>query len=276
MSLRLMCITAHPDDEAGAFGGALLGCADEGVETSVLCLTHGAAGSYRAEGQSDAELASVRAHEFAAACDALLVRQAALLDYPDGALHLQPFQPLVGVIVEHIRRLQPHVVLTFGADGGVNLHRDHTMVSLLATAGFHWSGRSGFYPQQLAASAGSPGLRPWAPQKLYYAATPFLSTRDEEAANAGARVPASLTLTLGEDRKHRKLDAFREHASQRGVLERVLSEFEDAMAEEGFLLVAARTPAEPDSSLFAGVIDDQAVEHGPAAPPARAAGYGSA
>ncbi len=246
-----MCITAHPDDESGAFGGALLMGAAHGIETSVLCLTEGAAGSYRTPGQTNAELAEARREEFAAACKALSVRSATLLAYPDGSLHEEAFQPLVGVLVEHIRRLRPHVVLTFGPDGGVNLHRDHTMTSLAATAAFHWAGRSGFYPEQLA-----PGtLTPWAPQKLYYSGTRFISTRDQEAADAAARVPESLALELGAF-KERKIAAFLQHSSQRGVLERVHAEFDDPMAEESYLLVAARRPASPDDALFAGVIPD--------------------
>ncbi len=249
MAFRLMCITAHPDDEAGAFGGALLMAKASGVVTSVVCLTEGAAGSYRANGQSDKELAEARRAEFLAACTLLGVRHATILNYPDGALHLQPFQPMVGELVAHIRRERPHVVLTFGGDGGVNLHRDHTMISLVATAAFHWAGRSGFYPEQLTGMTTT-----WAPQKLYYAATGFISTKDEEAATAGARVPASLTLDL-DDWKERKVEAFLEHGSQRGVLERVRAEYAN-YTDEAYLLVAARTPVYPDDALFAGVIPD--------------------
>ncbi|HVG91815.1 MAG TPA: PIG-L family deacetylase, partial [Alphaproteobacteria bacterium] len=41
--LRLLCFTAHPDDEAGGFGGTLLRYAERGVETHVICLTPGQA-----------------------------------------------------------------------------------------------------------------------------------------------------------------------------------------------------------------------------------------
>jgi len=44
---RLMCVTAHPDDEAWAFGGALALYQQRGVETSVICLTRGGAGTYK-------------------------------------------------------------------------------------------------------------------------------------------------------------------------------------------------------------------------------------
>ncbi len=243
---RLSTITAHPDDEAGAFGGALLMARDQGAETSVLCLTAGAAGSYRPDGLSDEELARVRRAEFAAACEALGVHQHTLLNYPDGALHQEPFLPLVGCIVEHLRRTRPHVVLTFGPDGGVNLHRDHTVVSLATTAAFHWAGRSGFFAEQLSQ------LQPWAPQKLYYSCPPFITTRDDEAAAAAAPVPVTLRLDVARY-KEEKLAAFHRHSTQAGVLERVQAEHPDVFTEEAYHLAASRLREEADAALFGGI-----------------------
>lgn len=241
-----MCLTAHPDDECGAFGGALLRAADRGFSTSVLCLTEGDAGSYRADGQTDEELAKVRRQEFALACEALGVREHRLLCYPDGKLWQEPFLPLTGVITEAIRGFRPHVVLTFGAEGGVNLHRDHTMVSLAGTAAFHWAGRSSFFPEQLTAS------QSWAPQKLYYAATEFLSNGDEEALRAGTRVPPSIRFALGPLRQQ-KFAAFAKHASQKGLLDRVREKYGHYLEDEDYLLVAARKPVTGEKDLWDGV-----------------------
>ena len=245
-----MCLTAHPDDEAGAFGAALLLAAARGARTSVLCLTEGAAGSYREPGQSDEELARQRRAEFADACAALEVEDAQLLQYPDGALWQEPFLPLVGVLVAALRRFRPHVVLTFGGEGGVNLHRDHTMVSLAGTAAFHWAARSGFFPEQLGA------LRPWASQKLYYAATRFLSTSDQETLRGGTRVPVSLTCVLEGALKERKFAAFNQHTTQRGVLERVRAQFGDLLDREEYLLVASREPVAQEQEIWDGVIEE--------------------
>ncbi len=253
MPLRLMCITAHPDDEAGAFGGALLQAAATGARAAVVCLTEGDAGSYRAPGQSDAELAKTRRAEFDAACDELEVSERQLLNFPDGGLWQLPFPDLVAVFTGALRRFRPHVVLTFGGEGGVNLHRDHTVVSLAATAAFHWAGRSGFLPEQLTHNGGN--LAVWAPQKLYYAATPFLSSADAEALRSGTRGPASLSLVLG-PLKERKLAAFARHTSQRGVLERVQAQFGDVFDREQYLLVAARAPFEGETSLWDGVLEE--------------------
>lgn len=244
-----MCMTAHPDDEAGGFGGALLLAAERGCKTAVLCLTEGAAGSYRAPNQTDEELAAARRQEFADACGLLHVHEAILLDYPDGGLWQEPFVPLVSALTQAIRRFRPHIVLTFGGEGGVNLHRDHTIVSLAGTAAFHWAGRSGFFPEQIT---GPGGLVPWAPQKLYYAATPFLSNSDEETQRTGTRTPASITYELG-PLKEKKLAAFRLHVSQQAIMDRVESQYGDLLDRESYLLAAARSPQPGEQNLWDGI-----------------------
>ncbi len=248
MPLRLMCLTAHPDDEAGAFGGALLMAAARGAQTAVLCMTAGDAGSYREPGQSDEDLAALRRSEFADCCEALAVSESELLHYSDGKLWEEPFLPLVGVLVRGLRRFRPHVVLTFGGEGGVNLHRDHTAISLAATAAFHWAGRSGFFPEH--------NLPVWASQKLYYASTPFVTSADEEAVRNSTRVPPSLALRLNDTLKHRKRAAFQKHSSQQGVLERVEAQFGDVLAEEAYLLAAARRPFAGERDIWDGVEAD--------------------
>ena len=84
--LRLLCVTAHPDDEAGAFGGILSRYSDAGVECSVNCLTAGERATNRGAAASDESLKAMRCKEFAAACRHLGVSHCQVLDYPDGAL----------------------------------------------------------------------------------------------------------------------------------------------------------------------------------------------
>jgi LmbE family N-acetylglucosaminyl deacetylase len=123
------------------------------------------------------------------------------------------------------------VVLTFGGDGNVNLHPDHTMVCFFATAAFHWAGRANFAPEQITA-----GLLPYRAQKLYYAVAPFLAY--EETPPRVALVPASLVLTLG-DLKAKKIEAFQQHTTQAELLAKVSSVFERTFGEEKYLLAAA-------------------------------------
>ena len=140
MAYRLMCITAHPDDECGAFGGALLTAHAAGAETTVICLTEGQAASHRGDAASGAELAELRRTEFAAAGEVLGVSRGEVLHFPDGKLYRHDPTELISVLVERIRQWRPHVVITFGGEGGVNLHRDHTVVSIATTVAFHWAG----------------------------------------------------------------------------------------------------------------------------------------
>src|SRR6266704_723972 len=58
--LRMMVVTAHPDDEAGNFGGSLRLYAERGVETCVVCLTPGQAATHRGGARDDQELATMR------------------------------------------------------------------------------------------------------------------------------------------------------------------------------------------------------------------------
>jgi LmbE family N-acetylglucosaminyl deacetylase len=246
---RLLCVTAHPDDESGGFGGALLQAHQAGVETTVLCFTDGQAAHFRGQANGDEELGAMRRAEMEAACAVLGVSRYEVLHYPDGKLLHQDFHEMAGVVVDRIRRWRPQVVLTFGGDGAVNLHRDHTMISAVTTAAFHWAIRPEMFPSHL------PG---YAPRKLYYASTPFVSVRARpELANA-ATVPWSLTLDLG-DLSERKWEAFGKHHSQQGVLERVGDKVRGTMRTERYLLVAKRgqTSVTEDTAIFAGIEEEE-------------------
>jgi len=252
LALRLMCFTAHPDDECGAFGGALLLAHLRGAETSVVCLTEGRAASNRGNARNGDELAQLRRQEFAAALRVLNVSQGEVLAYPDGDLAHQDFHAVTTVLVERIRRFRPHVVLTFGGDGNVNLHPDHTMVSCFATAAFHWAGRSNFAPEQVGA-----GVLSYRPQKLYYGAAPFLAYADAEETRKISLMPASLVLEC-EDLKAKKLEAFTKHTTQAELLAKVKVVFEETGGEEKYLLAAARgLPSSPmETDMFQGIAEE--------------------
>lgn len=246
---RLLCVTAHPDDESGAFGGALMMAHQAGAETSVLCFTDGQAAHFRGDVAAGEDLGQVRRAEMAAACRLLGVTRHEVLHFPDGALFQQSFQEMAAVAVDRIRRWRPHVVLTFGADGGVNLHRDHTMISSVTTAAFHWSAR----PELFAGE-----LPPWTPSKLYLASTPFVSVRDRPELAGSPTGPWSLTLELG-PLAERKAEAFSRHRTQQGVLERVGRDRIRHMQFERYLLAAKRgqTSVTEDVSMLTGIPEDE-------------------
>jgi LmbE family N-acetylglucosaminyl deacetylase len=247
--LKLLCITAHPDDEAGAFGGTLLLYAERGVETSVACLTAGTAARNRGAARSDEELAKLRTAEFNASCDFLGVKYREVLNYPDSQLDRANFFEAVGELVARIRRLRPHVVLTFGADGGLTGHPDHAMAGAFATQAFQWAGRPDRYTEQLAH-----GLAPHRAQKLYYCAADFVLPD---------RMPiAPLTVTarveVGRDRFEKKNQAFRLHATQSPLFERLRKNLGKMPTQEMFHLAATSRPrdAKFETDLFEGVVEE--------------------
>lgn len=223
-----------------------------GIDTTVICLTEGQAASNRGDAANGEELAQLRRAEFAAAGDILGVSRGEVLHFPDGKLAQENFSDLVSAFVERIRRWRPQVVLTFGGEGGVNLHRDHTIASLAATAAFHWAGRSAVFPDQL-----EQGLMPYWPQKLYYSATPFLVGRDEQAKANTCMTPSSLTLELGEFAE-KKFEAFRKHSTQAVLLDKHRHAWAGTEGFERYLLVAARGIQQVDSdlALFQGIVED--------------------
>lgn len=245
---RLLCVTAHPDDEAGGFGGTLLYYARRGVETHVLCLTPGQAASNRGGAKSDEELSAIRRKEFAAACRLLKVTHAEALNYPDGALDRVDFYSAVEDLTRRVRLLRPQVVITMGTEGAITAHPDHSMVSIFTTMTFHWAGRSNRFAGQL-----KEGLQPYRPQKLYYATASFMLP-DRQPVSLS---PSTAVIDIAEFLEI-KIAAFKTHSSQAPLFPR----FEEAVRKRGgkelFHLAAAATPrrAEQETDLFAGVIED--------------------
>ena len=132
--MRMMVITAHPDDEAGGFGGSLRMYCDRGVETCVICLTPGQAATYRGGAQTDQQLAEMRRKEFAAACEILGISRGIVLDYPDGKLHRQDLYRVVCDLTRQIREFRPHILLTFGPEQPQNRPNRPRLRSIRSTA----------------------------------------------------------------------------------------------------------------------------------------------
>jgi len=133
--LRLMCVLAHPDDESLGTGGTLAKYAAEGVETYLLTATRGEGGRYGdcRERPSAEVVGRTRESELRAAAAELGVREVTVLGYPDGGLDAVPFETAQRAIAEHLCRIRPNVVITFGPDGAYG-HPDHIAISQLTTA----------------------------------------------------------------------------------------------------------------------------------------------
>ena len=245
--MRLLGITAHPDDEVGAFGGTLLLCHSRGIETYVICLTAGQAATNRGNAQSDEELAAIRREEFAASCKILQVKDAQVLNYPDGALNRQDFYAVVGDLTRRIRIIKPHLILTMGSEGAITGHPDHAMASIYATMAFHWAARKDRYPEQL-----SEGLAPHRAQKLYYCTASFILPDRQPISPP----PCTATIDIASFLET-KIKASEAHATQKPLMELFAKTLRRFGSQELFHLVAANQPStiEYETDLFSGVAE---------------------
>src|SRR6516225_9727065 len=132
--LRLLAVLAHPDAESLGFGGTLARYAHEGIETYLVTATRGEAGRFGSLGKAGdpVEVGRVREAELRAAA-VLGIREVSILGYPDGAVDQVSSDIAIGAIASHIRRIRPHVIVTFGPDGGYG-HPDHIAISQFTTA----------------------------------------------------------------------------------------------------------------------------------------------
>ncbi|TDD22022.1 PIG-L family deacetylase [Nonomuraea diastatica] len=193
---RVLCVHAHPDDEAIWTGGTLAKHADEGAMTAVVTCTW-AEGTQRA-GELERSLAILGAGE------------PLLLGYADarkpesapGAPRFVdvPLDETVGRLVEHIRRLRPDVVLTY--DGyGVYGHPDHVHAHRVTMAAVEAAGYD-----QLHRDAGEP----WRPRALYLATIPRSVVLSHWRAVFGADPDPAQTLPgVPDDQITTRLDVSR-------------------------------------------------------------------
>ena len=124
------------------------------------------------------ELGRLRRAELHAAAAVLGVRSVHSLGLPDGALPQADAESLLAGIVHFLRQHRPAVVVTFGPEGGPNSHRDHKVISRVATAAYFLAGLPTAFPEQLERD----GLAVHAPRRLYYASWEPPGVGDETLA----------------------------------------------------------------------------------------------
>jgi LmbE family N-acetylglucosaminyl deacetylase len=150
---KLMAVLAHPDDESLGFGGTLAKYSAEEVETYLVTATRGERGRFLSPDRKTepTEVGCVRESELRAAAAVLGIREVFILGYPDGAVDQLDAATAISAIVRHIRRVRPHVVVTFGPDGAYG-HPDHIAISQFTTAAVVCASDPGY-----DAGDGSPG-----------------------------------------------------------------------------------------------------------------------
>src|SRR5260370_22511994 len=130
-----MATLAHPDDESLGNSATLARYAAEGVEITLVTATRGQRGwlGEAAANPGPDALGRIRETELHAAAAALGLREVVVLEYVDGDLDQAQPDQIICELVAQIRRVQPHVVLTWGPDGGYG-HPDHIAIGKFATA----------------------------------------------------------------------------------------------------------------------------------------------
>ena len=172
---RLLCVHAHPDDEASKDAPTVAKYASMGHSVYLVCATGGEEGDIlnpvmdRPEVREN--LAEVRALELQASVKIIGYQQLDWLGYRDSGMpedeaNLKSdcfaqadLDEATGRLVSILRRVQPHVIITYGDDQQGYRHPDHLRVHDVSVLAFDRAGDESWYPE-----AGPV----WQPQKLYY------------------------------------------------------------------------------------------------------------
>jgi N-acetyl-1-D-myo-inositol-2-amino-2-deoxy-alpha-D-glucopyranoside deacetylase len=176
-SPRLLFVHAHPDDESITNGVTIAHYVARGAQVQVVTCTLGEEGevigdhwAQLAVDHAD-QLGGYRIGELTAALRALGVDGPTYLGGPgrwrdSGMVGTEPRgrqrfvdadqHQAVGALVDIIRTLRPHVVVTYDPNGGYG-HPDHIQTHVVTTAAVAAAGDSGDYPGQ-----------PWQVPKFYW------------------------------------------------------------------------------------------------------------
>jgi LmbE family N-acetylglucosaminyl deacetylase len=159
---RILCISAHPDDNEFTVGGTIARWAREGRQVTFCLVTTGGAGVNEHTPSSDG-LVPIRERETRAAARVLGVREVVLLGYVDGTL--EPTLALRRDLTRVIRRTRPDVVVCsdptvrFYGNEYMN-HPDHRAAASAALdAVFPSSETSAIFPELLAEGLGPHKVR---------------------------------------------------------------------------------------------------------------------
>lgn len=204
----LLCVHAHPDDEALFTGGILARSHDEGARTNVVCCTY--------------QYVHERVNELRTSLEILGAGEPRLLGYDDSGRDKPnkfcdaPFAEAVGKLVAHIREFRPEVVVTYDAFG-VSGHPDHQHAHRVTLAAVEAAAYPQLYPEAGPA---------WQAEELWLVTYPrsvveriFRAMFNTSAPAAGPGIPGVADERVDvrvdvSDYVDRKWAAFRAHESE--------------------------------------------------------------
>jgi LmbE family N-acetylglucosaminyl deacetylase len=195
--LRILAISAHPDDLEFACAGSIGRWVDEGAEATYCIVTDGSTGTADAA-LAGARLADIRREESVHAAKVVGVEDVVFLGYRDG--YVEPTLDLRRDLARVFRRARPQRLIAMDpqplpGDWFVN-HPDHRAVGqatldITVTAGT----TPGHFPELL-----DEGLEPWRGLREIYVAGP-----------GGGEFAVDITSSID-----RKVEALQSHVSQVG------------------------------------------------------------
>jgi mycothiol S-conjugate amidase len=172
---RLLSVHAHPDDEASKGAPTIARYVAAGHEATLVCATGGEEGDIlnpaMDRDEVRADLKAVRLEELERSAKIIGYQEVVLLGYRDSGMPGEPandhpacfaradLDEAVGRLVGVVRRVRPHVVITYADDQQGYQHPDHLRVHDISVVAHDRAGDPGWYPE-----AGEP----WQPAKLYY------------------------------------------------------------------------------------------------------------
>ncbi|MCP3987593.1 MAG: mycothiol conjugate amidase Mca [Actinomycetia bacterium] len=279
---RLLCVHAHPDDEASKGAPTVARYVDEGHAAYLVCATGGEEGDILNKALDRPEvrnnLPRIRAEELNRSVKAIGYHELVWLGYrdsgmPDSDANVHPgsfaqadLDEATGRLVGIIRRLRPHVIITYSDDQQGYRHPDHLRVHDVSLLAWERAGDPGWYPDQGEG---------WEPLKLYYSvwSRARLLAHHEKFTSLGLESPYDdrwFKRPSNDDRITSKIDigpyysvrreALLAHATQVDPNEKFWFGLpDDAAAEaypwEDYILAHSRvsTGALPELDLFEGV-----------------------
>lgn len=174
MTLRLIAVHAHPDDESSKGAGTYAHYLEQGVEVLIVSCTGGERGDVLNElaardPRSRRDLAGMRRGEMARAQE-IIGFDHTWLGYEDSGLPDEgdpipagsfadiPKEVSAEALVRVIREFKPHVMITYNEQGGYP-HPDHIRTHEISMIAWEKSGDAAAYPD-----AGEP----WEMSKVYF------------------------------------------------------------------------------------------------------------
>lgn len=120
-SNRILCIVAHPDDEALGVGGTLIKHSEQRDEVYIIILSEGEDSKRKIEEKNPSRKLHAKAWSQFADC-----KLYATLDYPDQKFDTVPQLDIVKKLEDFVKDISPHIVYTHSLS---DINKDHQVLA---------------------------------------------------------------------------------------------------------------------------------------------------